>query len=137
MTDFELSHKVDGPSDLAVRFACDVHERMRIGAMCEKGGTVGLASGIGFGAGAALGGHWAIALAGIAIGALAKAAASNHRQSQFDQMQAKWQGILRGLSDSQLRQFVLEIGTCYPQLTGALSSYALGTPHAQRLLQSL
>ena len=104
--------------------------------MCEKGGTIGLATGIGFGAGAALGGHWAIALAGIAVGAIAKAAASNHKQTEFNQMRAKWQGILNGLSDSQLRQFVFDIGTCYPQLAGALSPQVLGTTPTQRLLQA-
>lgn len=123
-----------GPSDLAIHFAADVHELIRIGMIADKGGSVGLASGVGFGAGAAFGGHWAAALAGLAVGIIVKAAADKHKQTKFEQMHAKWQGILGGLRPHQLEAFVEEVATYYPAITGALRPDVLGTGSSHRAL---
>jgi len=123
-----------GPSDLAIHFATDVHELIRIGMIADKGGTVGLASGIGFGAGAEFGGHWAVALTGLAIGFIAKAAADRHKNAKCEQMRAKWHGVLSGPQAHQLETFVTEVATYYPAISKALPPDVLGTGSSHRAL---
>ncbi len=123
-----------GPSDLAINFATDVHELIRIGAIADKAGGFGMAAGAGFGVHAAWGGHWATAIAGIAIGLIGKAVAQNHKQTRYEQLHAKWQGILSGLSEPQVRAFVEEIATCYPNIVYAFRSGVLGNASSQRFI---
>jgi hypothetical protein len=123
-----------GPSNLAITIAMDVHELFRVGVLADKGSNAGVAAGAGFGIHAALGGHWTTALGGLAVGLLLKSATNRHKQVRLDQLRVKCHDVLSGLSEVQLREVVVEIGTHYPGILHALQTQALGTPSSQRLL---
>ena len=123
-----------GPSDLVVLFAIDVHELIRIGALVDKGGTLGLGAGLGYGIGAAVGGHWSIALGSLLVGAFVKHIANKHKETRFTELGSKWRGILGGLNETQLRAFVVGVGENYPGLQYALQTQFLGTSSSSKYL---
>ena len=126
---------VSGPSQLTITFATDVHELIRVGALVNQGGTLGMGIGVGTGIGLGIGGHWIIALIVAVVGLFIKASADEYRQNKFRQLQTKWHGILGGLSEDQMREFVKEIGTHYPGIVYGLRSQVLGNTASERFLR--
>jgi hypothetical protein len=125
----------EGPSQLAVMFAVDAYELIRIGVAVNTGSMFATGAGLGAAALTAARGHWLLGVAVAVGGLLVGEGAREYKHKRFIGVRDKWVRVLAGLPEAEQLRFLKDIRTHYPALVPSLREHALGGSVVRRIIE--